>query len=238
MSSHKISNRFNRDTRNRTTPDRATMNTKNIASFTISETDIENITGEASKEILLHSPLGLALNLDNSVVPTGIYNECHVLRFSIDLTPYEVNRLIYKPQGLVANISISPSGKVNTGANSQGGKIIIYPFVHFYPHQCVIDWYMSTVSHEEIRKQLDLPPEGKVEFTDIEWDSERVNPYPDLEWGNVHSYSIYYASAFRRGYGYQTILSYTDEHKTWPPKEPDILEACFTHRFIPHVKYD
>jgi hypothetical protein len=238
MSSHKISNRFNRDTRDRATLDRGTLNPNNLVSFTMCETDIENIRQNVSKEILLHSPLGLALNLDNSVVPPGIYNDCHGLRFSIDLTSYQVNRLIYKPQGFVANISISESGKVASDAKSLGGKNIFFPFVHFYPHQCVIDWYISTVSHEEIRKQLDLTPEGKVEFTDVEWDSESVNPYPDLEWGNVHSYSIYYASAFRRGYGYQTILSYTDQHKTWPPKEPDIVEACFKHRFIPHVKCD
>lgn len=92
------------------------------------------MTGQGSKEVLIHSPAGLALNLDNSAVPPHIYNDCHGLRFSIDLAPYEVNRLIYKPQGFVANIFISASGKVITDAKSLGGKNIVYPFVHFYPH--------------------------------------------------------------------------------------------------------
>jgi hypothetical protein len=241
MSSHKKSNRFSRPAIERAATDRVPPSAKNFASFTMSETDIENVRGKTSKEILLHSPAGLALNLDNSVVPPGIYNDCHGHNFSIDLTPFEVSRLIYKPQGFVANISISV-GKVNTGAKSQGGKIIIYPFIHFYPHQCVIDWYLSTVSHEEIRKQLDLPPEGKVEFTDVEWETVHVDRDGDVETPLYmsQSYSIRSAKVFRRGHGYQTIVnSIKKEWETWRLfKEPDIVEACIKYRFIPHVKYD
>ncbi len=89
------------------------------------------MTGKGSKEVLIHSPAGLALNLDNSVVPPDIYNDCHGLRFSIDLAPYEVNRLIYKLQSFVANIFISASGKVATDAKSLGGKKYRLSFCSF-----------------------------------------------------------------------------------------------------------
>lgn len=87
MSPPKITNQFNRNTRDRTTLDRARLNPNNLVSFTMSETNIENIQQKVSKEILLHSPAGLTLYLDNSVVPPDIYNDCHDLLFSIGLTP-------------------------------------------------------------------------------------------------------------------------------------------------------